>query len=249
MPTAKQLVQEKKYSEAAKILAEIIKNEPQRLDEVESLMAVIRSVRNQYNSNYANLLALLKKENLTDQDIANAYRLINDMRDLDASPDKAIIASFEQARRTIVFRYNDMQFQDIMNRALALIQEKKYWEAIALYEDAAGLHRELLEEDYPEDILREADAMVLAAKDLINTILSYQNSYSLAAQRAARESSRDIQAPLNSREYNDLINIIDIMAAAREEISLTAARFDNRKMNFSAQENMIFLFSQQLTEL
>ena len=54
----------KKYSEAINVLAAIVKSQPERLDEVEKMMAVIRSARAQYNSNYAELINILKKKHL-----------------------------------------------------------------------------------------------------------------------------------------------------------------------------------------
>ena len=189
MPAAQQLVAEKKYSEAVKLLAEVVKNQPERLDEVESLMAVIRSARNQYNINYSNLIQLLKKENLTDQDIAEAYNLINEMEKIDAAPDQALVKSFEQARRTIVFRYNDLQFRDIMDRALVLLDEKKYWEALALYSTAVGLHRDFFVEDYTEEgTVAEADAMTSSIKNLIKIQIDRKNEFDLAAVKAEAES-------------------------------------------------------------
>ncbi len=230
LPAAKQLVVEKKYSEAVKLLAEVVKNQPERLDEVESLMAVIRSARNQYNINYSNLIQLLKKENLTDQDIAEAYNLINEMEKIDAAPDQAIVKSFEQARRTIVFRYNDLQFRDIMDRALVLLDEKKYWEALALYSSAVGLHRDFFVEDYTEEeTIAEADAMISSIKNLIKIQIDRKNEFNLAVMKAETESSRTDTGTLRPGEYSDLISIIERMAFIREEASSAAIALDLKK--------------------
>ncbi len=229
LPAAKQLVTEKKYSEAMKILADIVKNEPERLDEVESIMAVIRSARNQYNLNYSNLLQLLKKENLTDQDITSAYNLISEMEQIDAEPDQAILESFEKARRTIVFRYNDMRFRDIMDRALKLLEEKQYWEALALYGEAAGLHRDIFTEDYPGDVIAEADSMVLSVKNTISSLSGRRESYMAAASRAAAESGRVDILPLRESEYRDFTGIVDRMALTREDTAVIAAAFETKK--------------------
>ncbi|MDX9800577.1 MAG: hypothetical protein RBT69_04485 [Spirochaetia bacterium] len=230
MPAAKQLVEEKKYSEAVKLLAEVVKNQPERLDEVESLMAVIRGARNQYNINYSNLIQLLKKENLTDQDIAEAYNLINEMEKIDADPDQAIAKSFESARRTIVFRYNDLQFRDIMDRALVLLDEKKYWEALALYSSAVGLHRDFFVEDYAEEeIVTEADTMIAAVKNLIQLQIDRKNEFTLAAAKAEAESSITSAEFLRSGEYTDLNNIIARMANIREQAASSALSIDLKK--------------------
>ncbi|MCL2481364.1 MAG: hypothetical protein FWF38_06610, partial [Spirochaetaceae bacterium] len=172
---------------------------------------------------------LLRKEDFTDRDIAEGYKLINDIQAMDSTPDQLVLDLLGTARLTIIFRYNDNQFRDIMNRALALIHEEKYWEAIALYKEAIGLHREIFAEEYSEDIIHEADNIAVASKEIIDTLLTYQSFYPQAAQRATRESSREIQSVLNSREYDDFINLIARMAVIREEMSAVAAASDKRK--------------------
>jgi len=172
---------------------------------------------------------LLRKEDFTDKDIAEGYKLINDIQAMDSNPDQLALSLLATARITIVFRYNDNLFRDIMNRALVLIQGKKYWEAIALYKEAIGFHREMFAEEFPENIIHEADDLGLKLKERIDTLLAYQNTYPQAAQRATRESSREIQSVLNNREYDDLLNIIGRMAVIREEISGVATISDQRK--------------------
>ncbi|MCL2792390.1 MAG: hypothetical protein FWD87_04795 [Spirochaetaceae bacterium] len=229
LPTARQLVEERRYNDAVRILAEIIEREPERLDEVESLMTIVRSVRDRHNRYYENLMVLLRKEDFTDQDIAEGYRLISEIREMDANPDQIVLTLLEVARQVIVFRYNDIQFRDIMNRALALIRQERYWEAMALYKNAIGLHREMFAEERSDLILREADNMARGVTEIIDTLLTFQNSYPQAAQRAIRESSRDVYAVLNTGEYNDLINAIERMAVVREQIFTSALRVEERR--------------------
>ncbi|MCL2294998.1 MAG: hypothetical protein FWC36_09065 [Spirochaetes bacterium] len=228
MSTARQLISERKFNEAVKILAEIVKNEPNRLDEVESQMAIVRSVRNQYNLYYEQLIAILRKEDFTEQDIIAAYGLIDDIMALDPYPDQTVITFLEVARRTVAFRYHDIRFRGIMDRALALILQARYWEAIALYTEAIGFYRGIFIENRPEHIIREADNTVQEARETINRFLAFQTPYLQAAERARRESARDAQFMLNSAEYNDLVNVIRRMAAAREEASAMLTRIEQR---------------------
>ena len=229
MPAARQLVQERKYSEAIKILAQVVKNEPERLDEVEAMMAEIRSARNLYNRNYSQLIQLLKKENLTDQDISDAYNLISEMEKLDADPDQAIIGSFDRARRTIVFRYNDMQFREIMDAALALITEKRYWEALALYESAVGIHSDIFAEDYPAETVSETNEEAAALRSLIASATAVRQDFDNAAARAVSESMQTPSGSPRKSEYEELLSAVGGMALIRERAAVHSRDFEARK--------------------
>ncbi len=228
MPLAQQLVQEKKYSEAIKILADIVKNEPERLDEVEKMMAAIRSARAQYNTNYSELINILKKETLTDTDVTEAYNLITEMEKIDAAPDQAITGSFEKARRTIVFRYNDSRFKEIMDEALVLIDSGKYWEAVSLYLEAIGLHGEIFREDYPEEVQKETDAAIAGIKSDFNRIVSGKNDFIQRRENSFISSEKDYYNELYS-EYNPLLDIISGMAEIRNSAVSYAEYFERKK--------------------
>ncbi len=228
LPLAQQLVQEKKYSEAITVLADIVKNEPERLDQVEALMAEIRNARNLYNNNYSDLITLLKKETLTDSDITQAYNLITEMEKIDAAPDQAITGSFEKARRTIVFRYNDNQFKDIMDRALVLIDAGQYWEAVSLYLQAVGLHGELFREDYPEEIIAEVDSVIEKIYSDYKSIISLKDRFVVLKDNSLVSSRKEYYDNLLS-EYSGLMNIISDMGIIRTNSVKNAGFFDDER--------------------
>ena len=228
MPLAQQLVQEKKYSEAILVLADIVKSQPERLDEVEKMMGVIRSARAQYNNNYSELINILKKETLTDADVTEAYNLITEMEKIDAAPDQAITGSFEQARRTIVFRYNDSRFKAIMDQALVLIDNGKYWEAVSLYLQAVGLHGEIFREDYSEEVLSDVNIVIASLKDDFNKIMAGKDNYIQKRENSFLSSEKEYYDEL-SGEYDPLIALISGMAVIRENAVDYASYFDSKK--------------------
>jgi tetratricopeptide (TPR) repeat protein len=230
LPLAEKLVGEKKYSDAINILADIVKNEPERLDHVEKLMAEIRSARNLYNDNYSELIQILKKETMTDADVTEAYNLITEMEKIDAAPDQAITGSFEKAKRTIVFRYNDALFEDIMNRALSLIDIGQYWEAVAVYLQAIGLHGDIFRQDYSEEVVADVDSVINNIKKDYSEILNLKNRYVTLRNNSFLSSKKEYYDNLYS-EYADLNNIISEMAVIRENSLKNAVFFESEKDN------------------
>ena len=228
LPLAQKLVQEKKYSEAINILADIVKSQPERLDEVEKLMGVIRSARSQYNTNYAELINILKKETLTDSDVTDAYNLITEMEKLDASPDQAITGSFEKARRTIVFRYNDSRFQEIMDEALVLIDNGRYWDAVSKYLEAVGLHGEIFREDYPEEVQNEVNLVIADVNSRFERIISGKADFIQERENSFISSEKEYYDGL-SDEFAPVLSLISDMAVIRNSAVMDAEYFENKK--------------------
>lgn len=229
MIDAARLIEEKKYDDAVKILAAVVEKDPERFDEVEKLMAIIRNARNLYITYYGELLQFLRKEDFSDEDIETAYQLISNMKELEPEPDKLVEGLFVQAEKSIVFMRNNLQFENIMDRALQLIEEKKYWEAIALYSEAAGLHRESFAENYPPDILTEADGLTASVKILIDILGENRAFYESVEIKGIAESSDISEQALKLNMYNDLVDAIKTMAETREEAAKYAIALEKRK--------------------
>ena len=83
--TAKSLIEEKKYDEAVRILAEVVRRDPEKLDAVEELMAKIRAIRESFNEKYEELLEVLYE----DKDVDKALVLIDELLEMDPNPNKA----------------------------------------------------------------------------------------------------------------------------------------------------------------
>ncbi|HUV08973.1 MAG TPA: hypothetical protein VMX75_14670, partial [Spirochaetia bacterium] len=81
---ARELVTEKKYDEAIRILAEIVRRDPDKMDAVEALMREIRAIRDAFNKKYENLLAVLYEEKNVDK----ALVIINELLTMDPNPNQ-----------------------------------------------------------------------------------------------------------------------------------------------------------------
>jgi len=136
--TARSLIVEKRYNDALLILAEVIRTDPERIDEAESLIRKIRNIRGDYNEKYEELIKVLYDE----RDVEKALAIIRELESLDKDPNAAAQSAVAKAKDSALFVYNQNRFNDIMTRAQAELARKNYWGAVEIYLSGFDLGRE-----------------------------------------------------------------------------------------------------------
>lgn len=155
---AESLIEEGRYNDAIELISELMKSEPRYFDEAEKLMKKVRAARKEYNDTYQELIDILDLPPGEELNEEEAYAIIQKLEELDADPNKASIAAFAQARRSIIFAVNDRRFRSIMNEAETLLAQERYSAAIDRYLSGFSLHEELfLEDDYGEIVVNQAE--------------------------------------------------------------------------------------------
>ncbi len=155
---AEGLIEEGRYNDAIELITELMKSEPRYFDEAEKLMEKVRIARQEYNETYQELIDILDLQPGEELNEEEAYAVIQKLEDLDADPNKASMAAFAQARRSIVFAVNDGRYRNIMSEADALLTQERYSEAVDLYLSGFSLHEELfLEDDYGEVVVNQVE--------------------------------------------------------------------------------------------
>ncbi|MDR3201238.1 MAG: hypothetical protein LBT68_07240 [Spirochaetales bacterium] len=174
---ARQLIAEKRYNEALLILTEVIRSEPDKTEEAESLIRRIRVYRGTYNDRYEELIHVLYEE----QDVARALDIIKELEALDPNPSPAMMAALDKARESAIFIYEQQEYTRVMNDALVLLDQGEYWQASALYENAIGLAREHFDDaGYGEIAENRVNAVIALVK---TDAAAFRNAR--AAQEAA----------------------------------------------------------------
>lgn len=138
---AKNLIENRQYNEAILVLAEVMQEEPDKFDVAQRMLDEVRKARNTYNTKYENLIDLY---NQPEMDLAKAYEIFKELEDLDKSPNKATADSFQKAKDTAVFVFNNNKFKKIMDEAMGLLDSGDYWGAVTIY--LTGLT--LMEEEF-----------------------------------------------------------------------------------------------------
>ncbi len=185
LPLALELVEQRQYNDAILMLTEIMRDNPDQFEEAQELIKQISIVRDRYNKLYEQLIGILDPPpgELIDQD--SAYDLIKEMESLDKSPNKAAVAAFSQARKSIVFAVNNRSYINIMNEASEYISNREYPEAIETYFKGFYLHKELFIENGYGNIVEDQvdgyqETILATAGDFLNlyiTILDAQKIY------------------------------------------------------------------------
>ena len=185
IPFALELVEQREYNDAILILTEIMRENPDQFEEAQKLIQKISKVRDSYNKLYEQLIVILDPPPGETIDQDSAYTIIREMESLDKNPNKAAVAAFAQARKSILFAVNDRTYINIMNKASDHIEKKEYPEAIDTYFTGFELHKELyLEKEYGnivEDQVNSYQNTILTAADnflnLYSTVLDESKIY------------------------------------------------------------------------
>jgi tetratricopeptide (TPR) repeat protein len=183
LDTARQLIAEKRFNEALLILTEVIRNDPEKTTEAESLIRQVRAFRESYSDRYEDLIHALYEE----RDVARALEIIRELEALDPNPNSATTAALEKARDSAQFIYEQQEFTRIMDDALVLLNRGEYWQASAMYEQAIGLGREHFDKaDYGNIVSSRVDAVIDLVKRQAGDFQAAQ-----AAQQQALEDMRE----------------------------------------------------------
>ncbi len=175
MPQALELIDQRQYNKAILVLTEIMKTNPDQFTEAQKLIQKISAARDKYNSLYDQLIALLDPPPGEDIDQDAAYAIIRDMEAIDSNPNKAAVAAFAQAKKSIVFAVDDRTYANIMNDAAALIQANEYTEAIKTYFKGFELHKDLfIERNYGNIV---ADQINIYQNEILTAAKDFLSSY------------------------------------------------------------------------
>ncbi|MEW5817425.1 MAG: hypothetical protein AB1798_18770, partial [Spirochaetota bacterium] len=176
LPEAEKLIQEKRYNDAIKIIVEIIKNEPEKMEAAEKLLDDIRKAREAYNQRYSELIDIYSQKEL---DLDKAYEIFKELEELDQTPNQSTVESFAKAKETAIFLYNKRRFETLMGDALKLINEGSYWEAVSSYLGGFDLHKEEYDAaDYGNLIKAGIEKAVAAAVTASNSFIKTKAEFS-----------------------------------------------------------------------
>ncbi len=139
---AKELIAEKNYNDAILILTTMVREEPDRQDEAQELITEIVHLREQYNNDYESLIKILYEQ----KDEATALKVISQLESLDKNPNKQQLGGVSQAKRTARIIASNKRYEDIMKRALALLDRREYSAAIQVYLTGSDLSKDMYQE-------------------------------------------------------------------------------------------------------
>ena len=192
---AKELIAQKDYNEAILLLAKVVKEEPDRLDQAQELLDQIRLARDSFNNDFSRLLTAL----YTEQDEGKALRIIKEMESSDKSPNIEMQREIAQAKRSARLIYYQKQFAAIMAKGLAALNQNDYSGAISIYVSGYSLARDEFDENNFNAMLRDRVFRALADLEQAASQFAQNSSAFQALQTAGQQAFEGTPEQISNR--------------------------------------------------
>ncbi|RKX80038.1 MAG: hypothetical protein DRP87_00955 [Spirochaetes bacterium] len=212
---AEKLIEEREYNNAIILLAEYIKNNPDKIEAAQSLLEKIKKAKEIYNQRYEELIEIYSQES---PDFDKAYKIFQELEELDRSPNKTTVEAFEKARETAVFVYNNNRFKEIMKTAMDQLQQDSYWEAVKTYFTGFDLHREQYDStDYGNIIENRIDHAISTLNSSVEHFLSLKEEFNQRVNNTlSLFESSDLESL--SEEIDSLSEILLVLSDLRKDV-------------------------------
>ncbi|NOY09953.1 MAG: hypothetical protein GXP33_14065 [Spirochaetes bacterium] len=214
---------EKQYNDALSKLTEIARLHPEMMDEVEKRIGEVRSILDNYNSRYAELIKVLFEQH----NVGKALKIIKELEDLNPHPNISTLGSLVKAKRGAEVVYNLNRFEEIMNKGLKELKDGLYFDAMKTYIQGFALHREEFQKASYGNIVKNSVEKALsglrkAVDDFMKSGPEIDRQYTSAALLVSgREPDKF------SMEAGRLIAELRKVAVLRNIIYNSALVFDN----------------------
>jgi hypothetical protein len=186
---ARELVAANRINEAILLLEQTVRDDPERIQEAESLMRTIREIRGEYNVLFEQLI-----DNLINNpdDIDRTLSIIDQMEALDEFPNERVVEQVQDARIVAQLAFDRNLLDNRMDEARLLLEEGEYIAAVEIYLELRSLQRERFEaRGYGDIFLNSVDAVVeelsAVSGDFTEALPTYQRAGNAILARASQD--------------------------------------------------------------
>ena len=236
LPQALELIEQRQYNDAILILTEIMSTNPDQFAEAQKLIQQISIARDKYNKLYEQLIVVLDPPpgEIIDED--RAYDIIREMEDLDKNPNKAAVAAFAQAKKSIVFAVDDRTYANIMREAENYINSKEYTKAIETYFEGFELHKDLFIEKNYGNIVE--DQVLIYQDEILTTARNFLDLFTkvLDSTRNYEKTIMDGNISGIERGYSDYSSIMLDAGSKWRILKSTAAKLDKLRDSIQRED-------------
>ncbi|MEX2442879.1 MAG: hypothetical protein WD492_04715 [Alkalispirochaeta sp.] len=183
---ARELVSENRINDAILLLEQTVRDDPDRIQEAESLMRTIREIRSEYNVLFEQLI-----DNLVNNpdDITRTLEIIDQMEELDEFPNERVVEQVQDARIVAQLAFDRNLFNRRMDEARLRIQQGEYVAAVGIYRELDSLQRERFEargygDIFVTNVNRLVEEMETVAADFSGALPPYQEAGARVLQQA-----------------------------------------------------------------
>ena len=163
------------YNNALLILTQVMKEDPNRFDEAQSLIIKIRKIRDKGNDDLLNL-----NKALEEGDLVKAQEYIEKIEANEKNPNVRTLNYFKKIKRTVVVVNAKKSFDEIMAQAAEEINQKEFYKAMTTYTTGFDLAKGLFDDlELGEDIENRVEEYKVSILGITEDI---QNDESLLSE-------------------------------------------------------------------
>lgn len=186
---ARELVAANRINEAILLLEQAVRDDPERIQDAESLMRTIREIRGEYNVLFEQLI-----DNLINNpdDIERTLSIIDQMEALDEFPNERVVEQVQDARIVAQLAFDRNLLDNRMDEARLLLEEGEYIAAVEIYLELGSLQRERFEaRGYGDIFVNSVDAVVdelsSVSSDFAEALPPYQRTGNAILAQASQD--------------------------------------------------------------
>ncbi len=171
---ARAAYEDQNYNLAISLTAQVMKDYPDRFDEAQSLINAIRAAKNRYNRTFEELVQLYQNalEQQNDAGLSESYTIIKDLERMDPYPNADTQEGLVRAREATGSVYNRIRHANLMDRALAQLQQKDFSGAVETYLSGYDLALDIFQtKQYAAEAMAEATQLRSRSSQLGNAFL------------------------------------------------------------------------------
>jgi hypothetical protein len=234
---ADELIKQKEYDEALKILSDFSRQNPERFGEAQQRIRQIYEIRGEFNSVADELLNIVAESS---DDAEKILELSNRLRNLESNSNTQIAAFITRIRDLAQFTYNRKRLDSILVEGRNLVDQGNYAQALVVYAGGMDIYQDefyaagygsLVEEQVSmgiESVNRVVRDFPEAAQDLGSPV----QDFIAALERGETSSALDAR-------YADLGPAMERIAGMEGDLFRTAENFGNILAEFQRQDSSI----------
>lgn len=187
---ARELVAANRINEAILLLEQTVRDDPERIQEAESLMRTIREIRGEYNVLFEQLI-----DNLINNpdDIDRTLSIIDQMEALDESPNERVVEQVQDARIVAQLAFDRNRLNNRMDEARLLLERGEYIAAVEIYRELSSLQRDRFEaRGYGDIFVNAVDAVVSELSSVSTAFAEALPPYQRAGNTILARAGQDV---------------------------------------------------------
>jgi hypothetical protein len=230
---ADQLIAEKRYDAAIRVLTEYGKLHPQEFDKVQTRLQRIVKARDEYNVLTEQLVQVLRTD---PNNLELILSLSRQIENLEHEPNQVVGDFIQKTRELTLFSYNQSQLENIFTEGRALLDQQNYTSALSTYSSGMNLYREeFYDAQYGDLLYSEVEDDVRTVSQSVRDFNALQTqvlNMLVEFERIIGQTSGFSGLENLSRIYNDI-------ESALHELLLVRNTLANAGLSLQNQSNLL----------